>query len=154
MAKKKDPAVETLDRALKKRTAEGAEGVLYDKMEGGKVRCYSCGHRCVIPDGFDGICRVRFNRGGTLYVPRGYVGGLQVDPIKKKPFFHAVPGAVALSFGMLGCDYHCSYCQNWLTSQALRDSEALEPPRDIEPAEIVRIAEKHRAPVMVSTYNE
>jgi pyruvate formate lyase activating enzyme len=22
---------------------------------------------------------------------------------------------------MLGCDYHCGYCQNWLTSQAMRD---------------------------------
>src|SRR5207249_7371075 len=107
MARKKDPAVATLDRALKRRAAEGS---IYDKLEGGKVRCYSCGHRCVIPDGFDGICRVRFNQGGTLYVPRGYVAGLQVDPIEKKPFFHAFPGAVALSFGMLGCDYHCAYC--------------------------------------------
>ena len=51
-------------------------------------------------------------------MPRGYVAGLQVDPIEKKPFFHAFPGAVALSFGMLGCDYHCAYCQNWLTSQS------------------------------------
>ena len=44
-----------------------------------------------------------------------------VDPVEKKPFFHALPGARALSFGMLGCDFHCGYCQNWLTSQALRD---------------------------------
>src|SRR2546426_638794 len=130
MSRKKDPAVETLDRALKRRTAQGALGALYEKLNGGKVRCYSCGHRCVIPAGFDGICRVRYNRDGVLYVPRGYVAGLQVDPIEKKPFFHAFPGAAALSFGMLGCDYHCSYCQNWLTSQALRDSEALSPPRD------------------------
>ena len=154
MARKKDPAVATLDRALKRRTVEGALGALYEKLNGGKVRCYSCGHRCVIPDGFDGICRVRYNRDGVLYVPRGYVAGLQVDPIEKKPFFHAFPGAVALSFGMLGCDYHCSYCQNWLTSQALRDSEALSPPRDVEPEEIVAVAKRSRAPVMVSTYNE
>ena len=45
-----------------------------------------------------------------LKVPFGYVGGLQVDPVEKKPFFHALPGARALSFGMLGCDYHCGYC--------------------------------------------
>jgi len=43
-------------------------------------------------------------------VPTGYVAGLQLDPVEKKPFFHAYPGARALSFGMLGCDYHCSYC--------------------------------------------
>jgi hypothetical protein len=54
-------------------------------------------------------------------VPWGYVGGVQCDPIEKKPFFHAHPGALAYSFGMLGCDLHCGYCQNWVTSQALRD---------------------------------
>src|SRR3989449_10730016 len=43
-------------------------------------------------------------------VPAGYVAGLQLDPVEKKPFFHAYPGARALSFGMLGCDHHCGYC--------------------------------------------
>src|SRR5262245_23474463 len=107
MPRPKDPAVETLDRALKERTREG---VLYQKLEDEKLLCFACGHRCVIHEGLDGICRVRFNRGGTLYVPRGYVGALQIDPIEKKPFFHALPGTNALSFGMLGCDYHCPYC--------------------------------------------
>ncbi len=154
MPRKLDPAVASLNHALESRTAEGALGALYEKLDQGGVRCFACGHRCRIPDGLDGICRVRYNRGGTLYVPRGYVGGLQVDPIEKKPFFHAFPGAAALSFGMLGCDYHCGYCQNWLTSQALRDSTALAPPRDITPDEIVEIAKSRGAPVMVSTYNE
>jgi len=153
MTRKKDPYIETLDRALKGRTVTGAEE-LWEQLEGGKLRCHACGHRCVILDGLDGICRVRFNRGGTLHVPRGYVGGLQVDPIEKKPFFHAFPGAVALSFGMLGCDYHCSYCQNWLTSQALRDRAAQSSPQDLEPGEIVALARRHHAPAMVSTYNE
>src|SRR5882762_6967179 len=64
------------------------------------------------------FCKVRYNRGGTLYVPWGYVGGIQCDPIEKKPFFHAHPGALAYSFGMLGCDLHCAYRQNWVSSQA------------------------------------
>jgi len=153
MPRVRSKEVESLDQALKKRTARAAPE-LFEKLEKGKVRCFSCGHRCVILDGFDGICKVRFNRGGNLYVPRGYVAGLQVDPIEKKPFFHAFPGAVALSFGMLGCDFHCAYCQNWLTSQALRDPAALAPPREIEPEEIVAIARRWSAPVMVSTYNE
>ncbi|MGH7411300.1 MAG: LAGLIDADG family homing endonuclease, partial [Candidatus Methylomirabilis sp.] len=71
---------------------------------------YACGHRCVIPEGRQGVCKVRFNKGGVLYVPAGYVGVLQCDPVEKKPFFHALPGSLALSFGMLGCDYHCGYC--------------------------------------------
>ena len=86
------------------------EGELYEKLPDERVRCFACGHRCLIPPGQDGICRVRFNEGGTLMVPHGYVGALQVDPVEKKPFFHALPGSRALSFGMLGCDYHCGYC--------------------------------------------
>ena len=55
----------------------------------------------------------------------GRSSGFCVDPIEKKPFFHAYPGALAYSFGMLGCDYHCDYCQNWITSQAVRDPAGL-----------------------------
>jgi pyruvate formate lyase activating enzyme len=153
MPRKKDPGVESLDLALKRRTTEGA-AELWTRLEEGKLRCDACGHRCVILDGLDGICRVRFNRDGRLRVPRGYVAGLQVDPIEKKPFFHAFPGAVALSFGMLGCDYHCSYCQNWLTSQSLRDVGAVGSFRDISAEEIVAIAKRNGAPAIVSTYNE
>ena len=60
-----------------------------------RVRCYACGHQCPIPDGASGVCKVRFNEGGRLRVPFGYVGGVQCDPIEKKPFFHAYPGALA-----------------------------------------------------------
>jgi pyruvate formate lyase activating enzyme len=153
MPRRLDPAVQSLDRTLKDRSA-AADPALVRAMPDGRVRCLACGHRCVVLDGLDGICRVRFNHGGELRVPRGYVAGLQVDPIEKKPFFHAFPGASALSFGMLGCDYHCSYCQNWLTSQTLRDSSALSVPRDVSAEEIVEIAVRHGAPAMVSTYNE
>ena len=88
-------------------------------------------------------------------MPWGYVGGVQCDPIEKKPFFHAYPGALAYSFGMLGCDLHCGYCQNWVTSQALRDPAAVAPP-------LLAVAGRSRAATrcvsgrasMVSTYNE
>src|SRR5437773_3553178 len=95
---------------LDRRVEEGALGTLYEKLPDDQVRCYACAHRCLIKDGLRGICKVRYNRGGTLMVPRGYVGALQCDPIEKKPFFHAFPGTDALTFGMLGCDLHCSYC--------------------------------------------
>jgi pyruvate formate lyase activating enzyme len=55
---------------------------------------------------------------------------------------------------MLGCDLHCAYCQNWVTSQAIRDPEAVAPARAITPAELTVLAQRHAAPVMVSTYNE
>jgi pyruvate formate lyase activating enzyme len=141
----------TLKDVLKKYTAEG---VLGEKLEGDRVRCYACGHRCVILPGLDGICRVRYNDGGRLMAPSGYVGAIQCDPTEKKPFFHAYPGSLALTFGMLGCDYHCGYCQNWVTSQALRDPKAIAPPIEISPLEMVEIARRQRARLVVSSYNE
>jgi pyruvate formate lyase activating enzyme len=144
----------TLKDMLNERVREAAPE-LYEKIDEKKrVRCYSCGHCCPIPDGQAGVCKVRFNRGGTLYVPWGYVGGVQCDPIEKKPFFHAYPGALAYSFGMLGCDLHCSYCQNWVTSQALRDPTAVSPPLAATPEMLVRDALRQEAKVLVSTYNE
>jgi pyruvate formate lyase activating enzyme len=104
------------------------EGELYEPIDRGRVRCYACGHQCPIPEGQLGVCKV--------------------------PFFHAYPGALAFSFGMLGCDLHCSYCQNWVTSQALRDPHAVSPPLGVEPEELVRGALRQRAKVVVSTYNE
>jgi pyruvate formate lyase activating enzyme len=130
------------------------EGDLYEKKERGFVQCFACGHCCRIPEGQLGVCKVRFNRDGMLYVPWGYVGGVQCDPIEKKPFFHAFPGALAYSFGMLGCDLHCSYCQNWVTSQALRDPEAVSPPLRATPGALVDDALRQGAKVLVSTYNE
>jgi pyruvate formate lyase activating enzyme len=130
------------------------EGELYQELDDKRIRCFACGHCCPIPDGRPGVCQVRFNRGGKLYVPWGYVGGVQCDPIEKKPFFHAYPGALAYSFGMLGCDLHCAYCQNWVTSQALRDSAAVSPPLKVTPEGLVREALQYGAKVIVSTYNE
>jgi pyruvate formate lyase activating enzyme len=120
----------------------------------GAIRCLACGHRCLVKPGRRGVCRVRSNRGGTLRVPRGYTAALAVDPVEKKPFFHALPGSAALSFGMLGCDFHCDYCQNWVTSQTLRDPESVDDLREIDAAGIVAAALRNRAPILVSTYNE
>src|SRR6186713_583833 len=133
---------------------ETREGTLYDVLPDGRLRCYACGHCCPLPDGAIGVCKVRFNEGGRLRVPWGYVGGVQCDPIEKKPFFHAMPGALAFSFGMLGCDLHCSYCQNWVTSQALRDPQAVSPPLDADPEALVDEALRLGSRVVVSTYNE
>ena len=130
------------------------EGDLYEKLDRNRVRCYACGHCCPIPDGQPGVCKVRYNQGGVLYVPWGYVGGVQCDPIEKKPFFHAYPGALAYSFGMLGCDLHCAYCQNWVTSQALRDPDAVSAPLLASPEALVQDALRQGARVLVSTYNE
>jgi pyruvate formate lyase activating enzyme len=145
--------VPTLRTILDERVRE-ADPHLYEKLENNRLRCFACGHCCPIPEGQPGVCKVRYNRGGTLYVPWGYTAGTQCDPVEKKPFFHAYPGALAYSFGMLGCDLHCSYCQNWVTSQALRDPDAVAPPLAASPELLVRDAVDQGAKILVSTYNE
>ena len=144
-------SMETLGESLSRLTKEGE---LCEKLPDRKVHCYACGHRCLILDGHDGICRVRFNRGGTLFVPWNYFGALQCDPIEKKPFFHALPGTLAMSFGMLGCDLHCGYCQNWFTSQALRDPLSTAPAIPMNAKRFVELAIQKGADTVTSTYNE
>lgn len=143
----------SLAEILARRTGPAAPE-LVETLPDGRLRCYACGHRCPIPEGREGVCKVRFRRGGVLEVPRGYVGALQCDPIEKKPFFHALPGTDALSFGMLGCDLHCAYCQNWFTSQSIRDPAAAGGPRDVSASELADEAVACGAPTIVSTYNE
>jgi pyruvate formate lyase activating enzyme len=143
-------AHESLAEKLDRYTAAGQ---LW-RAENGRIRCFACGHRCLIGEGRRGICRVRFNLNSELRVPFGYAAGVQCDPVEKKPFHHVYPGSDALTFGMLGCDFHCGYCQNWVTSQALRDAAALAPVQPVTPAQLVGAARAQSARLVVSSYNE
>ena len=76
---------------------------------------------------------------------------MHIDPIEKKPFYHFLPGASALSFGTSGCPLHCKFCQNWELSQST--------PGDLEApftsaADMAGAAVSRRAPVIAFTYNE
>jgi len=141
----------TLSEALAQYSAPGE---LYERLDGDRVHCYACAHRCSVPDGESGICRMRFNKNGILQVPFGYVAGAQCDPIEKKPFFHVRPGASAYSYGMLGCNFHCDFCQNWGTSQVLRDPHSRAPLMQTTAEELISVARAQRAEIVVSTYNE
>jgi pyruvate formate lyase activating enzyme len=143
-------AGEALAEALDRRTVVGQ---LWHR-EADRIRCVACGHRCLIAEGRRGICKVRFNEGGELKVPFGYVAGVQCDPVEKKPYFHVYPGSDALTFGMMGCDFHCSYCQNWVTSQALRDPVSQAPVRTVTPGQLAGLARRSNAKLVVSSYNE
>lgn len=145
--------LQSLKEMLHRHSVPAAEALI-ERRPDGAVQCFACGHRCVVKPGRDGVCRVRFNDAGTLLVPHGYVGALACDPIEKKPFYHVLPGSDALTFGMLGCDFHCGYCQNWVTSQMLRDPEAAAPARPTTPAQLVDLAVRNGAPVVASSYNE
>jgi pyruvate formate lyase activating enzyme len=132
-------------------------GSFFTKLNDEIVQCFACAHECKLKPGQCGICKLRFNHNGLLIVPTGYVTGLQLDPIEKKPFNHFLPGALTLSFGMAGCNFHCSFCQNWLSAQALNDNSSHFSARylhQITPEEIVQSAKTNHAQAIVSTYNE
>ncbi|HLL77284.1 MAG TPA: AmmeMemoRadiSam system radical SAM enzyme [Pyrinomonadaceae bacterium] len=143
----------SLAAVLDEMTAEAAPE-LTEHLDNKALRCYACGHRCLIGEGRRGICKVRFNEGGRLMVPTNYVAALACDPTEKKPFFHVLPGSDTLTFGMLGCDLHCGYCQNWLTSQALRDDAAGTAPRVVSADRLVAMAKAYGASMVGSSYNE
>lgn len=132
-------------------------GWLCEAEEDGIVRCHACAHRCRILPGKRGVCKIRFNRDGVLMAPWGYVAAANVDPIEKKPFMHFLPGAEALTFGMLGCNFHCDFCQNWVSSQALRDPASEGSGayiQKISAEELVQYALNSGARIIASSYNE
>ncbi|MFW6040790.1 MAG: AmmeMemoRadiSam system radical SAM enzyme [Thermoplasmatota archaeon] len=89
------------------------EAMFWVREKNEAVRCNLCPHHCTIAEGNRGICNVRENRDGTLYsIIYGKSASLAVDPIEKKPLYHFHPGTSVLSFGTMGCNFNCNYCQN------------------------------------------
>jgi pyruvate formate lyase activating enzyme len=132
------------------------EAMLYDRLEGGKVRCRLCAHGCLIKDGSTGICRVRRNEGGTLRsLVYGRLISTAVDPIEKKPLFHFLPGSRTLSIATVGCNLRCEHCQNWEISQFPRErpGEGM-PGQESTPEAIVEAAERHESGTISYTYTE
>lgn len=122
----------------------------YAKAEEGAVQCFLCPHNCVIRDGKSGICGVRINeRGRLVSAIYGEVTAMAMDPIEKKPLYHFYPGSQILSIGTKGCNFKCSYCQNWNISQDVNASS-----RNYSPEEIVDAAEKNDSVGIAYTYSE
>jgi pyruvate formate lyase activating enzyme len=91
---------------------------LSKKLNGKKVQCRTCAHQCVILSGQRGICGIRANIDGELYLlTYGRAIAENIDPIEKKPFFHFLPGTRSLSIATIGCNFRCDNCQNWDISQ-------------------------------------
>ena len=130
------------------------EALLYQKLEGGQVRCQLCAHYCVIANGKKGVCQVRENRDGTLYtLVYGRTITQNVDPIEKKPLYHFYPGSQAFSIGTPGCNMHCDWCQNWEISQMPREQHFIAG-HELSPAGIVAAARKSACRSIAYTYTE
>lgn len=87
--------------------------------EDGRIECRLCPHHCVLRDGQAGICHVRVARAGALVAAGyGHISSAHVDPMEKKPLYHFHPGEPIFSLGGWGCNFGCTFCQNWSISQA------------------------------------
>jgi pyruvate formate lyase activating enzyme len=131
------------------------EAVLYEKQEENAVTCNLCAHRCYIPAGRDGICKVRRNRAGVLYtLVYDRVISANIEPVEKKPLFHFLPGTEVFSIATLGCNFHCRYCQNWEISQLPRIREDAVLGEKLMPSEIVSFALEAGCKSIAYTYTE
>lgn len=117
-----------------------------------KVQCTICPRECTLKDGQEGFCHVRKNSSGEIILDTyGYNTGLAIDPVEKKPLYHFYPASSVLSFGTLGCNMGCMFCQNWTTSKNKSDSRILNP---ASPAQIADTAKAYNCKSVAFTYND
>ena len=129
------------------------EAMFYEKLGDGKVKCLLCPHTCTIADNKVGICKVRRNIGGTLYATTYQkASAVAIDPIEKKPLFHFFPGSHVLSYGGVGCNLKCRYCQNHHISQATPDVYPLRNTGG--PDRVLSVALRRACGGVAFTYNE
>ena len=98
-----------------------------------KIHCYLCPHNCVIKNGHVGKCNVRLHENGGLFtINYGEITSMSLDPIEKKPLHHFKPSTNILSVGSFGCNFTCSFCQNYSISQFTPHSEFMSSEQLVE----------------------
>lgn len=124
----------------------------FEKLAGAEVRCTLCPHRCTIKSGKAGICGVRKNIDGVLYsLNYGKISSASLDPMEKKPLNRFFPGSYVFSVGTYGCNFKCSFCQNWAISQEVPETGTTSPQMVAKTA----LALEKRGNIGVAyTYNE
>lgn len=131
------------------------EAILYEHLDGGRIRCGVCPRVCVIADGKTGYCCVRTNHEGKLYaMTYGKITSAAADPIEKKPLFHFCPGTLVFSLGSAGCNLRCAHCQNWQIAHDKPDETTLGRMAGLTPAQAVEAARKGGCAGIAWTYNE
>ena len=122
------------------------------------ARCDVCFRHCELKEGQIGSCGARGNRNGEILpLFYGKVSGLALDPIEKKPLARFFPGSKILSVGSLGCNLHCSFCQNHDISQAEAGGQFAVRTEEVLPEELAALAEQYRPRGNIGvayTYNE
>jgi pyruvate formate lyase activating enzyme len=131
------------------------EALLWRNLDGDKVECFLCAHRCRIASDHFGVCSVRENRNGKLVSHvYGEVIAAHIDPIEKKPLYHFLPGTTSFSIATVGCNFRCPFCQNWQISQVPKKGPRLDAGQPLAPEEVVRVARARGCRSISYTYTE
>ncbi len=129
------------------------EAYLWNRADEDYAQCNLCNFRCLIAPDKTGKCGVRKNVGGVLYsVNYNLLCAAAVDPIEKKPLYHFLPGSTAYSIAAPGCNFKCSFCQNWSISQW--QCAEIGRCRNVNSDDIVKVAIEDGCKSIAYTYSE
>ncbi|WP_027361049.1 AmmeMemoRadiSam system radical SAM enzyme [Halodesulfovibrio aestuarii] len=118
------------------------------------VQCRLCSHFCNIAPDHTGICGVRKNINGKLFtLVFDKVAAANLDPVEKKPLYHFLPGTNTFSFGTVGCNLSCSFCQNYSLSTTPRLTGCITG-QLTKPEHIIELALESGAESIAYTYSE
>lgn len=124
----------------------------YEKQNKDFLKCLLCPRYCIIGIGQTGFCGARKNINNKLIAQLyGKSSGFSIDPVEKKPLYHFLPGTNTLSFGSIGCNLNCLFCQNWHISRSTNENLLSD---DCSPDEIAMAAIKSNCNSVSFTYNE
>lgn len=122
----------------------------YKKNED-KITCLLCQHYCSLIKNQIGLCGVNKNIGNEIKcLVYGYIQALNIDAIEKKPLYHFLPSSKSLSLGTVGCNFKCSFCQNWGLSQ----EKEIKKDRYFSAKDIAKLAYNKGCKSISYTYNE
>lgn len=134
------------------------QATLYNKLKHKTVKCTACSHYCTIAPDKTGVCGVRKNIDGDLFLlVYGWPVAVNIDPIEKKPLYHFLPGTRIFSLGTVGCNFACEFCQNWDISQTTKSNSQFDwesVSSTWAPEQIVEYCLKREIPSIAYTYNE
>jgi len=123
----------------------------YETLQDNKIKCLLCRHHCILKEGQVGICGINMNQNGELKnLVYGHPSSINVDPVEKKPLFHFLPDTPILSFGTVGCNFKCPFCQNWRIAHTNKVNESIY----VSPEEMVKLAIEYNCNSIAYTYNE
>jgi pyruvate formate lyase activating enzyme len=118
----------------------------------GQIECLLCPRGCKLKEEKRGVCFVRRVVDGELKLTTyGRSSGFCIDPIEKKPLSHFYPNTPVLSFGTVGCNLTCMYCQNWDISSNMQDDMMAST---APPSAIAKAAKHMSCKSVAFTYND